>query len=83
MVEGFITSTNVTFDKFNPAMVPVQCRIAVSMQAMYIGFAAKKTFLSQIYDDVAETDRLAAGTETCAQPVTLTWQMLSTSNSSA
>lgn len=56
MVEGFITSTNVTFDKFNPAMVPVQCRIAVSMQAMYIGFAAKKTFLSQIYDDVAETD---------------------------
>lgn len=55
MVEGFITSTNVTFDKFNPAMVPVQCRIAVSMQAMYIGFAAKKTFLSNIYEDVAES----------------------------
>jgi hypothetical protein len=56
MVEGFITSTNVTFDKFNPSMVPVQCRIAVSMQAMYIGFAAKKTFLSNIYEDVAQTD---------------------------
>jgi hypothetical protein len=56
MVEGFITSTNVTFDKFNPAMVPVQCRIAVSMQAMYIGFAAKKTFLSDIYADVQQKE---------------------------
>lgn len=56
MVEGFITSTNVTFDKFNPAMVPVQCRIAVSMQAMYIGFAAKRTFLSTIYEDVRDNE---------------------------
>lgn len=56
MVEGFITSTNVTFDKFNPSMVPVQCRIAISMQAMYIGFAAKRTFLSTIYEDVASAN---------------------------
>jgi hypothetical protein len=56
MVEGFITSTNVTFDKFSPSMIPTQCRIAISMQAMYIGFAAKKTFLSDIYEDVQNTD---------------------------
>jgi len=46
MVEGFITSSTVTFNKFNYAMVPTQCTVSINMQAMYIGFAAKDTFLT-------------------------------------
>lgn len=46
MVEGFITSTMVTFNKFNASMVPTQCAVAVTMQALYIGFARKDTFLT-------------------------------------
>lgn len=55
MVEGFITATNVVFNKFNPAMIPTQCTISVQMQAMYIGFAREKTFLTYAYTE-AETD---------------------------
>jgi hypothetical protein len=51
MVEGFITSTAVVFNKFNTAMVPTQCQIAVQMQAMYIGFANKDTYLTTLYKD--------------------------------
>lgn len=54
MVEGFITSTNVVFNKFNPSMVPTQCTISVQMQAMYIGFARKDTFLTATYADDAQ-----------------------------
>ena len=46
MVEGFITSTQVTFNKFNPHMVPTQCVVGVTMQALYIGFARKDTYLT-------------------------------------
>jgi len=51
MVEGFVTSTSVVFNKFNPAMVPTQCLISVQMQAMYIGFANKDTYLTTLYKD--------------------------------
>lgn len=47
MVEGFISSTTVTFNKFNSNMVPTQCTVNVQMQAMYIGFATKNTFLTR------------------------------------
>jgi hypothetical protein len=46
MVEGFVTSTMVTFNKFNANMVPTQCSVGITMQAMYIGFARKDTFLT-------------------------------------
>jgi hypothetical protein len=46
MVEGYITSTTVTFNKFNPNMVPTQCTVGIQMQAMYMGFAKKDTFLT-------------------------------------
>lgn len=53
MVEGFISSTTVTFNKFNQAMVPTQCTVSVSMQAMYIGFAEKDTFLTTTLRDAS------------------------------
>jgi hypothetical protein len=51
MVEGFVTSTAVVFNKFNASMVPTQCQISVQMQAMYIGFANKDTYLTTLYKD--------------------------------
>ena len=51
MVEGFISSTTVTFNKFNLAMVPTQCTVSVNMQAMYLGFAEKDTFLTSVLRD--------------------------------
>jgi hypothetical protein len=55
MVEGFITSSTVTFNKFNIAMVPTQCTVSINMQAMYIGFAAKDTFLTTTLRDANAT----------------------------
>lgn len=46
MVEGYVTSASVVFNKFNPRMVPTQCVVTVSMQAVYLGFAKKDTFLT-------------------------------------
>ena len=51
MVEGYITSTNVTFNKFNPNMVPTQCVVGITMQALYIGFAREKTYLTTTLDE--------------------------------
>jgi hypothetical protein len=55
MIDGFITSTNVDFLKFNTNMVPLQCRIGVTMNAMYIGFAKPTTFLTDLFDKAAGT----------------------------
>lgn len=46
MVDGFVTSTSVRFTKFNTNMVPIQASIGISMNALYIGFAKEKTFLT-------------------------------------
>jgi hypothetical protein len=51
MVEGFVRDTTVLFNKFNHAMVPTQCTISVNMQAMYIGFAQPRTYLTKLYED--------------------------------
>jgi hypothetical protein len=53
MVDGFISGTNVDFLKFSTKMVPVQCRITVSMNALYIGFAREKTYLTDTFDRAA------------------------------
>ena len=48
MVEGFVTSTQVTFNKFTRGFIPTQCSVAVQMQALYIGFVQERTFLTDI-----------------------------------
>jgi hypothetical protein len=53
MLDGFITSTSVDFLKFSSNMVPLSCRIGVTMNAMYIGFAREKTFLTDVFDAAA------------------------------
>lgn len=46
MVDGFVTSTSVDFLKFNNDMIPMQCRVAMGVNALYIGFAKPNTFLT-------------------------------------
>lgn len=60
MVEGFISSTMVTFNKFNMNMVPTQCTVNVQMQAMYIGFATKNTFLTRSLELQLSEEQLAS-----------------------
>jgi hypothetical protein len=54
MVDGFVTGTAVDFLKFNNDMIPMQCRVGISVNALYIGFAKKKTFLSTTIDEARE-----------------------------
>jgi hypothetical protein len=49
MVEGYVSSTSVTFNKFTPTMVPTQAVVGVQMQAMYMGFAKKDTFFTKTF----------------------------------
>lgn len=53
MVDGFITGTTVDFLKFSTKMVPLQIRVGLTMNAMYIGFAREKTFLTEQLDQQA------------------------------
>lgn len=46
MVDGFVSGTNVTFLKFNTKMVPIQCRVELQVNAVYLGFARNNTFLT-------------------------------------
>jgi hypothetical protein len=51
MVDGFVTSTNVDFLKFTSEMIPMQCRVAMSINALYIGFNKSTTFLTKTIDN--------------------------------
>ena len=50
MVEGYVTNTDVVFNKFSPSMVPVQAVVDVTMQALYIGHAKRDTFLTKSFE---------------------------------
>jgi hypothetical protein len=63
MVEGFVTSTTVVFNKFNAAMVPTQCHISVQMQAMYIGFASKDTYLTQVFKEYKASEAFGSSSD--------------------
>jgi hypothetical protein len=57
MVDGFVMNTNVLFTKFSSKMIPIQCKVYLQMQAIYIGFAKPKTFVTaQIDETIKETD---------------------------
>jgi hypothetical protein len=46
MVEGFVTASNVAFHKFSENMVPTVCQVTLSVQALYIGFARKNSYIT-------------------------------------
>jgi len=51
MVEGFVTSSQVDFQKYSRGFVPTVCEVYVTMQALYVGFTQAKTFLTDITID--------------------------------
>ena len=46
MVEGFVTSSNVAFHKFSNTMIPTVCSVTLNVQALYLGFAKKDSYVS-------------------------------------
>lgn len=64
MVDGFVMNTNVLFTKFSSKMIPIQCKVYLQMQAIYIGFAKPKTFVTaQIEQNIEETNSATAAYE--------------------
>lgn len=59
MLDGFVTATSVDFLKFSTKMVPVSCKVSVSMMAVYIGFARKDTFLTQQFAEAKRAEDTA------------------------
>lgn len=47
MVEGFVTASNVAFHKFSAQMVPTVCTVTLNVQALYLGFAKKESYVSK------------------------------------
>lgn len=62
MLDGYIQSIQVTFNKFSPSMVPTQCSVAIQMQALYFGFAQKDTFLTSYLDGSGSSGGSFGGT---------------------
>lgn len=56
MVDGFIQGSSVNFTKFNTHMVPTMCAINVTVEAKYIGFAQKDTYLTEALKKAQESD---------------------------
>lgn len=56
MVEGFVTASNVAFHKFSRNMVPTVCQVTLSVQAMYIGFARKNSYVSAQLTEAIKED---------------------------
>ena len=53
MVDGFVMGTKVLFTKFSTKMIPTQCKVYITMQATYLGFARAKTFVTEQLDETA------------------------------
>jgi hypothetical protein len=61
MVDGFISGTTVSFLKFNTKMVPIQCKVELQVNAVYLGFARNDTFLTNQLNKAKELrDRQAS-----------------------
>ena len=74
MVEGFVTASNVAFHKFSRNMVPTVCQVTLSVQAMYIGFARKNSYVSaQLTESIKED---ATNDQTTVENQTATLKLL-------
>ena len=61
MVDGFIQSSSVNFTKFSTQMVPTMCTINVTVEAKYIGFAKKDTYLTQALSELKTAPPTSGG----------------------
>lgn len=51
MVEGFVTNIDINYTKFTTQMVPMQAAVTLTMNAQYIGYAKKKTYVTDSLDN--------------------------------
>lgn len=61
IVEGLVQDIDIIFTKFSTEMIPIQCRVDISMESKYIGFAKDQTFFTHVLDDVKEKAQLTGG----------------------
>jgi len=61
IVEGLVNDIDIIFTKFSTQMVPIQCRVDISMESKYIGFSKDQTFFTHVLDDVKEKALLTGG----------------------
>lgn len=60
IVEGLVSDSTVVFTKFTSNYVPMQAAVSITMEAKYIGFAKKDTFLSYALNERANQEILEA-----------------------
>lgn len=54
MVEGYVNSIDIRYLKFSTSMVPMQAQVTLSMEAVYVGYAKRKTFMIDQLDKAEE-----------------------------
>lgn len=59
MVDGFVVKSSVLFTKFSTNLVPIQCRVLLEVNAVYLGFARDTTFLTRQVDASVNSERQA------------------------
>jgi hypothetical protein len=60
MVEGLITASTVGFQKFSKDLVPTVCTVNVAVDALYLGFAQRKAYLTNQLSIAAEAEATLA-----------------------
>lgn len=61
MVDGFITGSAVQFSKFSENLVPTMCAINLTVEAKYIGFARKQTYLTEALQTMTPNPNAGGG----------------------
>lgn len=51
MVEGFVTNVDINYTKFTHTMVPMQATVTLTMNALYIGYAKKRTYVTHSLEE--------------------------------
>lgn len=64
MVEGFVTNVDINYTKFTTRMVPMQATVTLTMNAQYIGYAKKRTYVT---DSLETQARVYADTQKSLQ----------------
>ena len=67
MVDGFIQGSSVNFTKFSKDMIPTMCAINITVEAKYIGFAKKDTYLTKSLQSAKENEGVVTTPETTVE----------------
>lgn len=67
MVDGFIQGSSVNFTKFSKDMIPTMCAVNVTVEAKYIGFAKKDTYLTKSLFEAGQNTGVVTTPETTVE----------------